>query len=96
MRINREELLKALESVTPGLSPKEIQEQTNCIVFHEGQIITFNDEISCSRESPLGDIEGAVRAIPLLTLLSKLTEEEIQVEHSKDKSELHITVVRRQ
>jgi len=85
MRVNREELLRALESVTPGLSSKEIQEQSNCLVFYEGRVVTFNDEISCSRESPLGDISGAVRATPLLTLLSKLTEDEIKIEQNESK-----------
>lgn len=84
MRVNREELLKVLESVTPGLVSRELDiDQSSCLVFYEGRVITFNNEIFCSRESPLGDIEGAVKANPLLTLLSKLDEDEIEVKQSE-------------
>lgn len=78
MRVQREPLLKILESVTPGLSSRETIEQSSCLVFTGGRVITFNEEILCSRKSPL-DFEGAVRAKPLLDLLSKLPDEEIEL-----------------
>ena len=63
MKINREELLNQLESVLPGLSTREIIEQSSCFVFMNKEVITYNDEISCSHKSRL-DIEGAIVATP--------------------------------
>lgn len=87
LRVNREELLKALESVSPGLAAREIIEQSSCFVFENGRVFTFNDEVSCSRKSPL-EIAGAVKAAPLLELLTKLTEEYIEI--GKVNSELRV------
>ena len=81
MRVNREELLKVLQSVSPGLAAKEILEQSSCLVFLDGKVATFNDEVACSRKSPL-DLTGAVKAKPLLELLGKLAEDDIEVEQS--------------
>lgn len=79
MRINREDLLNQLESVQPGLSPKEIVEQSSCFVFKEGVVMTFNDEIACSRETPL-KFTGAVSAAPLVSLLQKLNVDDVELE----------------
>lgn len=79
MGVNRELLLHQLESVIPGLSVRDIIEQSSCFVFKEGRVITYNDEITCSCKCVLG-IEGAVDAKPLREILQKLTEEEVEVE----------------
>ena len=79
MRVNREEILKILESVGPGLAPREIIEQSSCLVFDNGRVMTFNEEVFCSRESPLDGIEGAVKAKPLLDLLGKMPDDEIEI-----------------
>jgi hypothetical protein len=70
-RINREEFLRNLESVEPGLSPREILEQSSCFIFQKGWIKTFNDEVACKIKSPL-KLEGAVQAAPLLAILSAI------------------------
>ena len=44
LRVNRQLLLDALMSVTPGLTQKELIEQSSCVVFRNGQVYTFNDE----------------------------------------------------
>jgi DNA polymerase III sliding clamp (beta) subunit (PCNA family) len=75
----RRDLLKSLESVAPGLSKKEVIEQSSCFVFKGGQVITFNDEVACSTSCNL-DVEGAVVADPLLSLLGKLQEDELEVD----------------
>lgn len=81
IRVGRELLLNQLEAVSPGLSPKGVTEQSNCFVFAEGMLYTFNDEIACSHVSLLGNaVTGAVTASPLLDLLRKMTEDEIEVE----------------
>ena len=84
MKVNRKSLLQVLESVAPGLAAKENIEQSTCFVFHDGHVLTFNDEVACSRKSPL-ETTGAVRAKPLLDLLSKLSEDEIDVDVSSNK-----------
>jgi hypothetical protein len=89
MRINREEFLKELESVLPGLATREIIEQSSCFVFQENQVITFNDEVACSHATLL-DIEGAVVAMPLISILRKLAEEEIEITTSENKEKLLI------
>ena len=83
-KIEREQLLKELESVTPGLSVREIIEQSSCFVFRKGKVCTFNDEIACWMESAL-TITGAVQANTLLNLLRKLPEDTIDISIDHDK-----------
>jgi hypothetical protein len=78
--VNRAALLQAFESVSPGLAPKEVFQQSTCLVFKKGRVWTFNDEVACSYPSPLPDFEGALPAKPVTELLSKMTEDEIVVE----------------
>ena len=94
MRLSREKLLQELESVQPGLSPREVMEQSNCFVFSGGQVMTYNDEVACIRECCL-TVEGAVKAEPLLKILNKLPEEELEVYSNDDCSELIIKGKRR-
>ncbi len=90
MKTNREQLLKELESVIPGLSSKEIIEQSSCFIFDDKHIKTYNDEISCSIKTSL-NVKGAVQAQPLIEILRKLKEEEIEINVAKDGAELEIT-----
>jgi len=78
MRINRADFLTKLEALSPGLSPQEVVEQSSCIAFKRGYAYSFNDEISVRTRSPL-KIEGAVAAAPLLALLRKMPEDEIEI-----------------
>lgn len=79
-RINRIEFMQALESVVPGLTPKAVQEQSNCFAFLDGQVKTYNEEIACSHPTKLpDDFRCAVRAKELLTLVQKLPEDEIDI-----------------
>lgn len=78
MRVNREELLRKLESVSPGLAVKEAVEQSSCFAFKGGSVVTFNDEVACRTKCDVG-FEGAVAAKPLLELLAKMPEEEVDV-----------------
>lgn len=78
-RINREEFLRQLESVSPGLSAKDIVEQSSCFVFRAKEVMSYNDEVACRGSSLLEGIEGAVKAEKLLELLRKLPENEIEI-----------------
>jgi len=80
-RINRTELVKALEKTKPGLASKEMIEQSSSFVFTNGMIVTYNDEISVTHPfEALKDIEGAVKAEELHDLLEKMEDEEIEVD----------------
>lgn len=87
MKVNREEFLRKLESVMPGIAVRESIEQSSCFVFKDRKIITFNDEVACQIEYNI-DIEGAVVAKPLLTILEKLTETEIDITIKKEGGEI--------
>jgi len=79
MELNREELLKELQSVASGLSSREVVEQSTCFVFQNGIISTYNDEVTCCRKTLLNEINGAVRSDPLLDILSKLPDKTIKI-----------------
>lgn len=77
--MNRELLLSRLEKLEPGLSPREMVEQSTCYIFNNGQIFTFNEEVACFTESPL-PVTMAIPAKSLRELLSKLPEEDLDME----------------
>lgn len=86
MKINREKLLHALESVQPGLAQKEISGQENCFAFTKGKVQTFNDELSCSAPTGLnGEVSGAVPGGPLLEQLRRWTEDAVDLRQSDGK-----------
>jgi len=87
MKINREKLLGQLESILPGLSTREIIEQSSCFVFQNKVVMTYNDEVACTQESCL-PVTGAIPATPLISILRKLKEEELEI--TIDKKELLI------
>lgn len=78
MKVDRQEVLKALTVASVGLTKREILEQSNAFVFVDGEVITFNGEILTRGKSPL-EIEGAVPAEDLLKILSKLPDEEVDI-----------------
>lgn len=80
MKINKAELLKALEIVKPGLSNKEMIEQATSFAFMKGRVITFNDEISLSHAVTGLEIEGAIKAEELYQLLGKMKGEDLDLE----------------
>jgi DNA polymerase III sliding clamp (beta) subunit (PCNA family) len=79
MIIKRQELLKALEIVKPGLSNKETIPQATFFAFKDGKVITYNDEISISHPIECIDLEGAVKASEFYNLLSKIKKDEIEI-----------------
>ncbi len=80
-RVNREALLRCLESVKPGLTAKEVIDQSSCFAFQGGDVITLNEEMSCRQTSGLGGkLTAAVEAKPLLETLHQWTEDEVDIE----------------
>ncbi len=88
MKINKKDLLSALDIVKPGLSSKEIIEQTTSFIFKDKLVITFNDEISIS--TPIIDLgfEGAIKATELFDFLKKITNDEITISFNENEKEV--------
>jgi len=79
MKVNRNELLKALEVVKPGITNKDIIEQSKSFAFMQGRIVTYNDNISISHPVPGVDFTGAIKAEEFYKLLSKMKTDEIEI-----------------
>ncbi len=79
MNINKATLLAALEIVKPGLASKEVIAQATSFCFMNGNVITYNDEISISHPVEGLEVEGAVKAEQLYQLLNKIKKDEIDV-----------------
>ncbi len=84
MKIKREELLSQLLSVSPGLPKKVGQEQKPSFYITDGVVYALGDEIVCSSPCCLIDVNRVVPAQPLVELLKKLSEDEIEVESQLD------------
>lgn len=94
VKVNKDEFLGRLDQVKAGLSPKEIVEQSSCFAFADGDVFTFNEEVACRVKSGLPkEFRGAVKAEPLLNLLRKLKEDELDLDLKKE--ELVVTGKRR-
>ena len=78
MKIEREHLLNLLRMLTPGLASRAIIEQSGDFVFESGRVHSFNDEVVCSVDSPI-DVTMAVPSGPLLGLLEKMPDKEVEV-----------------
>lgn len=80
MRVNREHVLQVLESVGFGVARTPTFQQSGCLAFDDGKVITFNGDVACSGESPLNGVRGAVPAATFMEYLRKLTEEELTID----------------
>lgn len=85
MKVNRQEFLHVLESIQAGISEKPSVEQSDCFVFQDGFAFSFNGEICCKTTSLFSkqEMKCAVHGQPLLDILKKLIEEEIEVEQTE-------------
>ena len=79
MLIARGALLERLNEARPGLSTKEVLEQSHCFVFSEGTLLTFNEDILVRTTSPV-DFTAVVNAADLLGLLAKLPDDEVDID----------------
>lgn len=78
-KVNRQEIFKRLQMVSPGLATREIQEQSSCFVFIDGDVVTFNEEVACRITCDLGVEKAAVAGDKLLEVLGKIPEETVDV-----------------
>jgi hypothetical protein len=78
MQVPREDFLNRLLQLEAGRSNNETIQQSSRIVFKDGWAMTFNEEIGCRIPVPV-TFTAAVAAEPLLALLPKLPDPEIDV-----------------
>jgi len=99
MKISKKNLQEALNIVKPGLSSKEVVEQSTSFAFMGDRVITYNDEVSISHPIEGLELEGAIHAEELYKMLGKLkkdeidlslTEEEIIIKSGKTKAGLRL------
>lgn len=80
VQVNRVELLQALESAAPALTPKDVVEQSSCFVFRRGFVTTFDDETLIRAKTPLpDDLKCAAHGRKLLEGLAKLPDDAVSV-----------------
>lgn len=76
VKINKNNLLEALNKVKPGLASKDMIEQSTSFVFADGMVLTYNDEIAVS--CPVDcELEGVVASKELLGTLGKFKKDEV-------------------
>lgn len=80
MKTDRKKLLACLEAVAPGIVDKAVVAQSDCVVFTDEWLCTFNDEVCCHVANPVPGLAGAVRADKSLALMRKLTEDVVDLE----------------
>jgi DNA polymerase III sliding clamp (beta) subunit (PCNA family) len=80
MKIDKSKLIEILDVVRPGLSKKDIIEQTDSFAFMDGCVVTYNDEISVRHPIEGLDIRGVVKATEFYAILNKMTKSEVDLE----------------
>lgn len=78
MKVDRKQLLSTLESVSSGLSKGAELAQSDCFVFKNNRVVTFNESVYCSTECLL-DFEGAVPSEELLGLLRRMKADQLDL-----------------
>ena len=83
-------LLELLTTVKPGLSSKEIIEFSTSFIFHDGRLMTYNDEVCVSVPLPkeIKDLEGAVDAKSLFQLVQKMDQDEVKIKQTAKELQL--------
>lgn len=79
MKLERKKLLDVLKIVKAGLAKEDIAGQSSSFVFTGETVHTFSDEIMISHPIKT-DFTGAVEGKELHAILSKLTEEQIDID----------------
>lgn len=84
-RVNRIDLLQAMEAVEPGLSQRPTLEQSDCIIARNGYFFTLQNEIFCKSKSPLDKgIQFAINGQKILAAIRGIPDLEIDVNVDKE------------
>lgn len=79
--LKREDFLRQLETIRPGLSPEPLIQQSDCVLVKDGYLATFNGDICCRTPAALGkEITIAVRAGPILNQLPLWQEDVVTID----------------
>jgi len=84
MKVNRTEVLKALQVVKPGLANLEIIEQSSSFAFLGNRVVTYNDVISVSHPITGLKLKGAIRADELYGFLKHAKSEEVLLKFTEN------------
>lgn len=78
MKIKKANLLAALKAVKPGVSDKEVIQDSNHFIFDEDKIRSYNDQIAIHKIFKTG-LCGAVKASEFYSLIDKITVDEMEI-----------------
>lgn len=79
-KVDREDFLRRLEEVEPGLARREVIQQSSCFVFVNGRVCTFNEDVACRTKSGLPkDLVAAVQAKPLVELVRDMRDKFLEI-----------------
>ena len=78
MKINREELLKVLIAVRPGIAKREIIQQATHVIFTGDAVATFNDQI-CIVYPLQTDLHCSVQGEEFYKALESINETEVEI-----------------
>lgn len=83
MKINREEMTKALALAKPGLSNNQSISQSNTFIFKDDNVWTFNDEVAVCVPLETG-IKCSIPAKELLAFVGRAKADELNIKFEKN------------
>lgn len=78
MKINRETFLESLRLASFAVSTKGLIEQSDCLIFKDGDILTYNGEVLL-RVPGIDGTTGSVSPNDLMSLVRKISDTEIEI-----------------
>jgi len=84
MKVNKQELLYALEKVRPGLTGKEIIQQSNSFIFYKNRVYSYNENILISYPIKNLNFNGSIKGKELYEILNKFSEKTINISKLKN------------
>jgi len=82
MEVTKSKLLEQLDWAKLGVSAKPILEQSDCFVFSEGYLYTFNDDILTKQKTDCG-LSCAVNADTFVSMLSRFPDDTVDIQQDK-------------
>lgn len=85
IEVNLEQFQQELESVSCGLAEKPIVEQSDCYIFRDGFVYTYNELVACVRPTCLDGLSAAIKAKELRSTVDKLTTDTVTLSYTDSK-----------
>ena len=83
MKINRENFLSCLAHAALGVSTKGLIDQSDCLIFRDGDIMSYNGEVRVKVPGIPG-ITGAVIPQDLISLVKRIPDDEVDITQGSD------------